>query len=82
MQLAALGGSKVNGLNISKDIFEQLPQEAKLDAIFDCVEHANKKISSIESQLAKKRKTDAAISAFTGVIGGMLAMIGKWTIFK
>lgn len=76
------GNSRVNGLNINKDIFEQLPTDAKLDAIYDCVEHANKKISSLEIQVANRRKFDTGIAAISGLFGGMLAMIGKWTIFK
>ena len=73
---------KVNGLKINKDIFEQLPADAKLDAIFDCVEYSNKKITSLEAQLAGRRKFDTGVAAVSGVIGGMIAMIGKWTFFK
>ena len=80
--IAQMAGKEMDGVNINKSIFEKLPAGAKLDAIFNCLERMNDEIEGIKIQLAKRRKIDTAISAIGGVIGGMLAMMGKWTIFK
>jgi hypothetical protein len=78
-----LAGEKyVDGVIIKKHVFEKLPMEAKIDAIFDAVEHMNGEIEGMKAQLIKRRRIDTAVAAIGGVIGGMLAMVGKWTIFK
>lgn len=70
-----MGNDSMNGLSISKDNFEKLPVEAKLDVIFDCLEE-------ISGKLKRSRKIDTAVSGVTGFLGGALTIISNWFFFK
>ncbi len=72
----------LNGLNIDENDFAGLPLEKQMNILYKNSEETKAEVKSIKVQLAKKRKVDAAISGIGGILGGMITMVGKWTIFR
>lgn len=62
---------------VSKDTFAKLPTDNKLDVLFDFVNCVHEKAERIEAKLDRKKKWDLTMSGFTGLVGGILAVLGK-----
>lgn len=71
----------MNGISITKEVFEGLPSEAKLNAIFDCLEETGKRLTAIDTQLAKKRRVDTIAAGIGGFIGGIITVVGQGLFF-
>ena len=74
----------MNGIEISKDTFESLQVEDKLNALFDVavttLEYQKKQVEKCDKRfgvLEKRKLKDTSIGAGSGMIGGFLAVIAK-----
>lgn len=67
--------SNVNGLRICEDDFESLPIEKQLSIIYKNLEEISKKLNN-------RKSIDTALTAVTGFIGGVFAVVGKWFFLK
>ncbi len=65
----------MNGLKIDEKEFEALPVQKQLVILY-------KNTEEIRVGLRKRKKTDTALTAATGFIGGVFAVIGKWFFLK
>jgi hypothetical protein len=62
-------------MNIDKKDFCDLDIDKKLSVIFDNLEDMKKGLKT-------RKKVDLALTNVAGIIGGILAVFGKWVIFK
>jgi len=65
-----------NGLQ--REIFKEAPVEVKLDLLYDLGMATLEKVERLE----KRKKFDTTASTMGGVVGGIIAMIGKWAFWK
>ena len=65
-----------NGLQ--RETFKEAPVEVKLDLLFDLGMATLEKVERLE----KRKKLDTTASTMGGVVGGIIAMIGKWAFWK
>lgn len=80
----------LNGIKINGELFEGLPQDKKLDALFYNLEdqaakqkEMAEKIASIESSLADKSKRDTAIAGICGSVSSIgTTLITVWLYLR
>jgi len=65
-----------NGLQ--RETFKEAPVEVKLDLLFDLGMATLEKVERLE----KRKRLDTTASTMGGVVGGIIAMIGKWAFWK
>ena len=65
-----------NGLQ--RETFKEAPVEVKLDLLYDLGMATLEKVERLE----KRKKLDTTASTMGGVVGGIIAMIGKWAFWK
>jgi surfactin synthase thioesterase subunit len=64
-----------NGFIITKDTWENMPQEQREWLLFDTMQDMNTRLKAVE----KRPLTDKCFSFLGGVVGGALAYLGiKW----
>lgn len=60
---------------MSKETFSKLPVDSKLDTLFDCM-------VSVNNSINKSNKYDKLVATLGGVVGGVLAVVGKGVFWK
>jgi len=68
----------MNGLAITKDTFEGMDADSKLSVLFDISQDTHRQITVLNS----RKRVDKALSITGGIIGGFVAMAGKWALWK
>ena len=63
---------------IEKKTFEGMDTDSKLNVLFDYTQDIYCKVGNLEN----RKKTDKALSLFGGIMGGVLAVFGKWMFWK
>ena len=63
---------------IEKETFEGMDTNSKLGVLFDYTQQIYCKLEKLEG----RKKTDKALSLFGGIMGGVLAVFGKWMFWK
>lgn len=64
---------------ISRKTWEKLKNDKdRQNILFDLILDTNERVKKLET----RKKFDTAVSGTGGLIGGILAMIGKWFFFK
>ena len=75
----------MNGIKITRIMFADMHPQAQLIAIFDSLEDLNKKVGALEDlnkNMNTVKKTNAIITAATGFLGGIGAVLGKYFFLK
>lgn len=70
---------------VGKDTFRQMDSDSKLNVLFDYVHdlHEGKCLQDEKiEKLENRKRFDTTTSAVSGFIGGIVAVIGKWVLFK
>lgn len=62
--------------DVSKDSFQRMPTDSKLDVLFDQNERLGHDICDIKIQLRKHRMYNRVWSAVGGVCGGIMTVVG------
>ena len=65
-----------DGLQISKETFERMDIDSKLNTLFDITVSIDQRLQNLEN----RKLFNTTLSAFTGAIGGFLAIIAKWVL--
>lgn len=68
------------GIEIKKDSFLLMDTKAKEAVMFDYLDYMKKKLDKLEQVGMEERKKQYAIAGIAGVIGGFLAMAGKFFV--
>lgn len=73
---------------ISRETFERLDTDSKLNVLFDFALNANKTaivahetVEKLTEAVRRRRKLDTTIAAAMGLLGGMIAHLGQLTLF-
>jgi hypothetical protein len=82
-------GNDMNGVKVSKESFSNLDHSTQNTILF---ENTEKILSLFEAQICtcnekfdkieKRKRFDTGIGGASGLIGGIIAQIASWTIFK
>lgn len=64
-------------MDISKETFEQLDADSKLNVLFDLIVASNTTRQALDEKLDRKKRIDTTVSAFFGFVGGALAVLGQ-----
>jgi len=64
--------------SITKSTFKGMDTDSKLAVLFDYAQDTHHAIQKFES----RKRVDKALAITGGIIGGFLAMAGKWVIGK
>ena len=62
---------------VTKETYEKLPVENKLDVLYDYITNVHSKAVVIEEKLDKRKGFDVTVSGFMGLVGGIVAVVGK-----
>ena len=68
----------MNDLPITDDTFDAMDTDSKLNVLFDLARSSHKELCA----LSKRKRVDKALSITGGIIGGFIAIIGKWVLWK
>jgi len=70
---------------ISRETFEGMGTDSKLDTLFDYVKNGyecscrtEEQLKGLEKKVERKKVIDLAFAGFTGLGGGALAVLGLW----
>ena len=76
-------------VTIDKETFQNMAPDDQNWTLFKTIQaqkafcHTQVEIVGVEiGKLKRRKKIDTGIAAGTGVLGGALAMMAKWTFFK
>jgi len=66
---------------ISKETFEQMDVNSKLNVLFDYAEEAIQVAKDLDKKIEKRKKFDTVTAAAMGFLGGIVAHLGQLTLF-
>lgn len=68
------------GIEIKKDTFLAMDDQSKDAVLFDYLDYLKKKVDKIDKVAEDTKKKQYAIAGIGGVVGGFLAMTGKFLV--
>jgi len=63
---------------ITKNTFDHMDTDSKLSVLFDLSQETHRQLCD----LTARKRVDKALSVTGGIIGGFVAMAGKWVLWK
>jgi len=67
-----------NGVVITKDTFDGMDIDSKLNVLFDLSQDTHKQICALNA----RKRWDKALSIIGGVFGGFIAVVAKWSFWR
>ena len=67
--------------SISRETFDQMDTDSKLNVLFDYVKDTCDVCRTLGDKLESKKKIDTGIAAIAGFVGGVIAHLGQLTFF-